>query len=431
MNDGRDDGSFGQEGSEYPLLRPEQERSAYSDAYYRAAPREGRSDYGYNPARYYDLCEPQDAPRHRGPFGVRGILVLALVCVLVAGALGIGGLYLLGQERRPSLNSAPPDYFPLTQDAEGPILTVSQPTGDAPLPGEEIYALACPQVVCVSCTGAKGSGIVLSADGYIITNYHVIESAYLLGRTITVTTNDGKDYAAQVTGAESDSDLAVLKIDAEGLSPAQFCDSETVCIGQQVYAVGNPLGALDRTMTRGTLSAPDRQIAVGESAASMFQFDAAVNRGNAGGPVYNVYGQVIGVVTAKYTADSAEGMGFAIPSSDACAIANELITKGYVSGKAYLGITSDSVSPAVARYFHMTPGAFVKAVAPGSAAEIAGLQPGDVITAVDDTAVDGADGLVAALRRYKAGEIARLTISRDQRTLTLSVTFDEAPAPTQ
>ncbi len=431
MNDDRENGSFDQEDAEYHLVRPERERSAYSDAYYRSAPQDGRPDYGYNPARYYGR---KDASRHRGQIGMRAILILALVCVLAAGALGIGGLYLLGWGRS-APNSALPDFYVqarLPQETAGPILTVPQPTGDAPMSGEDIYVMACPQVVCVSCYGSDGSGIVLSADGYILTNYHVIENAYLWGRTISVVTCDGVSYTAQVTGTETDSDLAVLKIDAEDLSAAEFCDLEDVSVGQQVYAVGDPLGALDYTMTRGTLSAMDRQIAAGENAtANMFQFDAAVNRGNSGGPVYNAYGQVIGVVTAKYSASGIEGLGFAIPAPDACAIANELITKGYVSGKAYLGITPDSVSPAVARYFHMTPGAFVKAVEPGSAAETAGLLPGDVITAVDEAHVDGADQLVAALKRYKAGQTAQLSVSRGQQTLTLSVTFDEAPPPAQ
>ncbi len=434
MNEHRDDRPFGQEESEYHIVRPERERSAYSDAYYRTAPREGGTSYGYNPARYY---AGDGGSCHRGQIGLKTVLILCLVCVTVASLLGAGGLYLLSRDMRGlrARTAAAPEFYAEAQseqDVSGP-LTLSVPAADAPaLSGEDLYAMACGQVVAVRSSGGQGgslsgSGIIVSADGYILTNYHVIQPGVLRGRPLTVVTFDGEEYDAEIVGAESDSDLAVLKVDAQGLTPAVLGDSDTLAVGETIYTVGNPTGDLPCTMTRGIVSAQDRNILLADNVtANMFQFDAPVGSGSSGGPVYDLYGQVVGVTTAKYTADGVEGLGFAIPISDACAIANELITKGYVSGKAYLGLVLDSFSPAAAQYFHTEPGAFVSAVQPDSAAEAAGLRVGDIITAVDGETVTGADSLVAAVRRYKAGDTARLTVVRDGQTITVPVTFGEA-----
>ena len=300
--------------------------------------------------------------------------------------------------------------------------------------GEDLYAMACGQVVAVVSTSPQGgsltgSGIIVTADGYILTNYHVIQTGVLRGWPIGVLTFSGNVYQAQLVGAETDSDLAVLKVDAQGLPAAELGDSDALAVGQRVYAVGNPTGELNFSMTRGVISARDRLVTTGESTlANMLQFDAAVNSGSSGGPVYNAYGQVVGVTTAKYAADGVEGLGFAIPSADACAIANQLITKGYVSGKAYLGLTLQSVTPSAARYFDMPEGAYISAVEAGSNAEAAGLQPGDIVTAVDGQAVASADELVALVRTYQAGETARLTVSRAGESIDVDVTFGEKSA---
>lgn len=419
------------------MVPPAEERSAYSDAAYRSAPREGRTPYGYNPARYYARTEE---PCHRGQFGMKALVILCLLMALAAGALGVGSLYVLSQVRKQAQSDARTDVAAdfyaeavQEQDDEAGPLALSRPEDAVPMSGEDIYVMACGQVVGVSAGTSSGSGIIVSSDGYILTNQHVVEPAIDRCLTVTVATFSGEQYDAQVLGAEADSDLAVLKIDARGLTPAALADSDSLTVGETVYAVGNPMEDLPYTMTRGVVSARDRLIATGENvSANMFQFDAAMNRGASGGPVYNTRGQVVGVATAKYTASGVEGLAFAIPSADACRIANELITKGYVSGKAYLGLVLDGTyTPAVARYYHRQPGAYIRSVQRSSAAEAAGLLAGDIVTAVDGITVSDSDGLVALIRGYKAGDTAELTVWRGGGTLDVSVTFGEAvPAET-
>lgn len=440
----RDNSIFDEKTGEYSLVRPEETRSAYSDAYYRSAPQSGRVSYGYSPARGYPQQEGDTG--YPGQMGLRGILALCLVCVLVAGAVGAAGMYVLYREDPADTAAASDttDFYARARAsqpaADMPLSIDKLSAGAVPMTAEQIYPLACRQVVGVSTagtvqnifgqvisTGVAGTGVVLSEDGYIITNYHVIERAYGAGQPITAVTHDGVSYPAQVVGVESDSDLAVLKIEAAGLEPASLGESDSLTVGQTVYAVGNPLGELTYTMTSGIVSAMDRRITTGENVTvNMFQFDAAVNNGNSGGPLYNAYGQVVGIVTAKYSAGGMEGLGFAIPISDACYIANELITRGYVPGKAYLGLRLSDVSSSAARYFGMVPGVYVNSVEAGSAAETAGLRHGDIVTAVNDVAVRDVDDMVALVRQYRAGDSARLTVYRGGVYSTVTVVFDEA-----
>ena len=433
MRQEQDRRPFGEEPTEYHIVRPE--RRLYSDADYSSAPREGVPGYGYNPSRYYAAGDGRDG--HRGQLGIRTILALCLVCVFVSGILGVVGLYLVTRSRQvdQAVESGYDAFYTdpdQEQDPAGPLSVTALPAGAAPMAGEDLYTMACGQVVVVTATSSQGgslngSGIIVSADGYILTNYHVIEAGVVRGWPIDVTTFSGDRYSAQLVGQEAESDLAVLKVDAQGLTAAVLGDSQALQVGQRVYAVGNPTGELNFSMTRGVISAQDRLISTRDSTlANMIQFDAAVNSGSSGGPVYNVYGQVVGVTTVKYTADGVEGLGFAIPSADACAIANQLITKGYVSGKAYLGLTLDPVTPSAARYFGIPQGAYISAVEPGSNAEEAGLRPGDIVTAVDGQTVSSADELVALTRAYKAGDTAVLTVSRGGQTLDVPVTFGEA-----
>ena len=402
----------------------------------------------------------KEVKKHRGGMGTGAIVALCLVCVLVGALLGgflLGGLgsdaltnRIGGRWVRPEATTEPieqtekaVEVTPTPAPTSSPRLSSQRDKSDD-LAAVEIYDLACMQVVGISTDVSyntyfgvqsgkvTGTGFIVSSDGYILTNYHVVEYAVDGTYPVTVMLYNGESYPATVVGYEGeDSDIAVLKIDAEGLSAAALGDSSDIRVGETVFAVGNPLGELDYTMTRGMISAMDREINTGvaDSAINMFQIDAAVNSGNSGGPVYDTEGKIIGVVTAKfsdtYQEMGIEGLGFAIPINDAIAIANDLIQNGYVRGKAYMGVSTKSVSAAAAQYYNMVEGAYVYAVVSGSCAEKAGLQMGDIITHVDAYEVKSVSDLQAVLKNYKAGQDAVISFFRNGKSEKTNISFDE------
>ena len=391
------------------------------------------------------LREKAEKVKRRGP-GWAGVIAACLVCAMLGG---IGGGVLGGWFA--SRNNA----APAAGDGGSTVLNVVGPTAptvskNLVSPGDvidppQIYTLACSQTVGVttritrttffgtSSGSVTGSGFVISSDGYILTNFHVVEDAVKGGYDVTVYLYDGTEYLASIVGYEEDNDVAVLKISAEGLPAATIGDSDSIQVGQSAYAVGNPLGNLQYTMTTGSVSALDREISFTDSdtgvvnTINMFQIDAAVNSGNSGGPVYNDRGEVIGIVTAKYGAytTGVEGLGFAIPINDAVSIANDIITIGYVRGKAALGVTVQTVPATAVQYYNMVAGAYVMQVAAGSCAEKAGVKAGDVIVALDDTEISSMPDLLAAKKEYRAGETAVLRVFRSGEYLELQLTFDE------
>lgn len=424
--------------------------TAYHDALYSQAPSSGRTQYGYNLAQCYarasepEECEPAPAVKKRRLGGIVAVISALLFALLVLATLQIGSLFLASRaeaadETAPS-REIYEDLATLTETGDTDLaLAVASDAELAELSAEEIYDVACGCTVGITIPGyatnifgqsgpsaVTGSGIVLSEDGYILTNFHVIEDAYDKGAPIVVITYDEREYPAEVVGVETDSDLAVLRVEAEGLIPVQMGDSDALRVGQTIYAVGNPLGELTYTMTSGIISALNRQVTTDVNVTvNMFQIDAAVNSGNSGGPVFNVYGQVIGVVTAKYSQYGMEGLGFAIPIVDACRIASDLVEKGYVSGKAYLGLNTATVSPSVARYYDMVQGVYIYSVEEGSCSEAAGLRTGDIITAVDGEPVRTSSELAKTVKLYCAGDSAELTVFRDDTYITVTVVFDE------
>ena len=382
--------------------------------------------------------EDWDSPRRgkrprKGP-GWGALVAMGLCCALAGGLVG-GGLANVIQEDE----NQPAQ---ITTAPAGASTAVSNPTGDVMAAGD-IYDMACQQVVGVtteitytnwfgqtSSSAVSGSGFIISEDGYILTNYHVIESAVEGGYDISVILHDNTEYVAKVVGCEPDNDVAVLKIDASGLNAATVGNSDDLQVGETVYAVGNPLGELAYTMTTGSISALDRAITTESYAVpvNMFQLDAAVNSGNSGGPVYNSLGQVVGIVTAKNGDSGVEGLGFAIPINDAVEIANSLIENGYVTGKAYLGITGGTVSETVAEYYNLVPGALVSTVTEGGAAARAGLAYGDIITQLGDYTVDSWDSLNTAVREYHAGDTVTVEFYRNGQKQSVELTFDERPS---
>lgn len=420
---------------------------SYSDASYRQ-PYTGGA-YGYSPTHSY--VKPDESTGSGKPHLSAGALLsVCLLCVFLAGILGIGGTFLAFRHQAAisteEAAAAQQLYEALAAEAlsyeeEDTIRFLDQSSADglSVLSPEDIYLDACQSTVGVTIPGhssnifgqsssrtVSGSGLVLSENGYILTNYHVIEPAYTGSTAIQVITYDGTEYAAEVIGVETDSDLAVLKIDAMGLVPAVLGDSDEMRVGQTIYAVGNPLGELTYTMTSGIVSALNRSITTDiDVTVNMFQIDAAVNNGNSGGPVYSAYGQVIGIVTAKYSENGMEGLGFAIPINDVYTIANELIANGYVSGKAYLGLTLTTVSASVARYYNMVQGVYVYSVEPDSCSQRAGLKTGDIITAIDGQELLEKNDLISAVKEYRAGDSADLTVYRNQAYTIINVVFDE------
>ncbi|MDE5769857.1 MAG: trypsin-like peptidase domain-containing protein [Oscillospiraceae bacterium] len=282
-----------------------------------------------------------------------------------------------------------------------------------------------------------GTGIIMTADGYIITNAHCIydnESDYKCGKAISVSVvmgdEDETEYDAEIVGYDLETDLAVLKISANGLTPAEFGNSDELRVGETVVAIGNPLGfELFGTTTCGIVSALNREITINEKDMTLIQTDAAINQGNSGGPLLNGYGQVIGINSAKmsssYGSAGVEGLGFAIPISDAKEIIEDLIENGYVTGRPQLGITGVNVSESDAEHFSMPLGVYVYGVTGGSAAEQAGICQGDVITAVEGTTVTNMDELNEAKNQYNAGDTITLTIFRSGQSLELELTLQE------
>lgn len=402
------------------------------------------------PHYYYSEPQPAKAPREKKPKGERrgpgwaGVIAACLVCALLGGIGGgaLGGWFV----SRNSGDAAAPGETVLNMAAPAsPAVSKNLITSGDAMDPNQIYNMACDHTVGVtteivrqtffgtSSGTVTGSGFIISADGYILTNFHVIEDAVDGGYDVKVYTYDGTEYIASIVGYEKDNDVAVLKIDADGLPAATIGDSDGIQVGQSAYAVGNPLGELAYTMTTGSVSALDREISFTDSdtgvsnTINMFQIDAAVNSGNSGGPVYNNRGEVIGIVTAKYGANTTgvEGLGFAIPINDAVSIANDIITMGYVRGKALLGITGQSVTAMAVQYYNMVPGAYVTQVNAGSCAETAGVKAGDIIVALGEAEINSWSDLASAKKEYRAGETATLKVYRGGEYLELSVTFDE------
>ena len=282
-----------------------------------------------------------------------------------------------------------------------------------------------------------GTGIVMTEDGYIITNAHCVydnESDYKCGKAVSVSVVMGDEaeteYEAQVVGYDLETDLAVLKIDATGLTPAEFGNSDDLRVGELVVAIGNPLGfELFGTTTCGIVSALNREVTINEKDMTLIQTDAAINSGNSGGPLLNGYGQVIGINSAKmsstYGSASVEGLGFAIPISDAKEIIEDLINNGYVTGRPQFGITGVDVTASDAERFSMPQGVYVYGVTEGSAAYEAGIRQGDVITAVNGETITNMDELNEAKNQHNAGDTITVTVFRSGETIDLNLTLQE------
>lgn len=288
---------------------------------------------------------------------------------------------------------------------------------DGALSLQQIYTKMIPSVVSISSTvsggTSTGTGIIMSDDGYVITNHHVISGA----QSISALTSSDEIYSAALVGSDEASDLAVLKIEADGLTAAEFGDSDVLRVGDMVVAIGDPLGVqLRGTMTDGIISAINRDLTVNDRKMTLIQTNAALNNGNSGGPLINCYGQVIGINTIKmssyYDGASVEGLGFAIPISTAKPIIDELIENGYVAGRPAIGINGESLPSAFRAYYRLPNGIYLTYVNPESDAYAKGLQEGDIITAINDTDISTLDELNTVKNDFSAGDTVTLTVYR-------------------
>ncbi len=271
----------------------------------------------------------------------------------------------------------------------------------------------------------SGSGVIITEDGYIATCAHVVEGA----KSVKVTLNDDTTYDATIVGTDSKNDVAIIKIDATGLTPAVVGDSEIITVGSEVIAIGNPLGELRGTATAGIVSATNRTIQVEGQAMTLIQTDAAISPGNSGGGLFDASGKLIGIVNAKVSDSRAEGLGFAIPVNSVIDEINDLLNYGYVTGRAYLGVTTQDVTlRSRDRMWYSSEGTrcvMVEKVISGTAAEKAGIQSGDLILKVGDTQITSGDSLSTAIGEYKPGNTVAVTLQRDGKELTVQATLGE------
>ncbi len=351
--------------------------------------------------------------------------------LVVGGAAGVGGAA--------AWETYQDDSSPISSSSDLQTAQVVD-TGDAPAADGSVESVAdtvLPSVVKIDVLtdqgGGSGSGIILSSDGQILTNNHVVAGAGEGGR-ITVSFADGSHADATVLGTDPLTDTAVIQAeDVSGLTPATMGKSENIDVGQQVVAIGSPFG-LDATVTSGIVSALDRPVNVGTDTAGnatvypAIQTDAAINPGNSGGPLVDMEGHVVGINSSirstgsAYTQAGSIGLGFAIPIDDVLEIVDQL-ADGETPTHARLGIgVEDAITASTA--VQITDGALVGEISDGSAAEDAGLEPGDVITRVDDQEITGADSLIATIRSYRPGDEVTVTFQRDGEEQTATVTLE-------
>ena len=388
---------------------------------------------------------PPEAPKPKKSSQGAKIVAVAVACALVGGAGGSAmTAYLLDQHTTNTQTQATTET---TTEDENVVVNrvVHTNTGDKNLTPKEVYDMYVDSTVGITTTGttsngywtseftASGSGFIISEDGYIVTNHHVIEGA----STVQVAMYDGTLHDATIIGSDASNDVAVLKIEATGLHPVSIGNSDEVAVGDQAVAIGNPLGTLNFSMTAGYVSALNRDVGTGDVPITMLQTDVAINSGNSGGPLFDMNGNVIGITTAKYSGNTSsgttiEGLGFAIPINDAMSIVNDLINYGYVTGQAYLGVGINELDTTTAKYYNLPAGVYVASVTESSCAEAAGVRQGDIITALGDQTVESYTDLASALRDHKAGETVTLTVYRSGQMVDLSVTLDEKqPEPTE
>ena len=364
------------------------------------------------------------------------IVALALCCALIGGAMGVGGSYmgsrLFSDEKGSSASTV------LEGQRPSSVIDVTHVDTSEEMTAAEVYAANVNSTVGITTSvttnfwgyqttaAASGSGFILTADGYILTNYHVIENS----NSIKVSLYDGTSYDAALVGYDESNDVAVLKVDAENLTPAVLGDSDNINVGDSVVAIGNPLGELTFSLTAGAVSALDREVTLSSGVTmDLIQTDCAINSGNSGGALFNLYGEVIGITNAKYSGSgssseaSIDNIGFAIPINSVRDIVKSIIENGYIA-KPYIGVTVSNVSDE-AKGYGLPGGAAVQSVVENSPAAQAGLKANDIITEINGEPVTGSSDVVSAVSASSVGDKLKLSVYRQGETLELELTVGE------
>ena len=386
------------------------------------------------PAAYVPwAAAPQPpAPREKKPRRDRRKSAFAAVmaaCMVFSLGCGFGGGYLASRLNSTASSSGASGGQPVFYQS------VSNNTNKGSLSVAEVAAKAADSVVEINTetvsssfyggqrvSQSAGSGVILSADGYIVTNNHVVAGA----DSITVRTRDGKSYAANLVGTDPDTDLAVLKIEASGLTPAVLGSSDDLVVGETAVAIGNPLGELGGTVTSGIISALSREVTIDNQTMTLLQTNAAINPGNSGGGLFNSNGELVGVVNAKYAKEGVEGLGFAIPINTAKPVIEQLISQGYVSGRVDTGFTPiDLTDEATAMQYRVSrTGVYVYEVTTNTN----GFQSGDLLLSIDGKDIDSMSDYNAALQGRSVGDQLAVVVLRGNRQLSLTLTLRDANA---
>ncbi|MCD7741481.1 MAG: trypsin-like peptidase domain-containing protein [Ruminococcus sp.] len=432
----------------------------------------GYSNYGYGQQgpNEYSYEPPKKKKKSKKALNA----VLAILCVAAIGVSSVVGYSLLTGDgsvltddssssstvKQSSEDTATSSTS--TRDTSN-LPTIEQlSTPDDALSISEIVTKVSPSVVGISCitddSEVSGTGIILSEDGYIVTNAHVVEDASAISVVITDSTSesaeeetddsssktvaekiledqdgdssestDDGNITAELVGIDTQTDLAVLKIDKTGLTPAEFGTSSEVVVGEVAIVIGNPLGFdLANTVTSGIISATDRTLTIEDRTMTLIQTDASINSGNSGGPLINAYGQVIGITSAKVSTTYGEGLGFAIPIDDAVTIIDDLIEYGYVTGRPSLGISGENISSFYADYYGVPQGFIVRSVDDGSAAEDAGIEVNDIIVGIQGELIESIEEFNEIKSEYSAGDTITVSVYRNDNIVDIEVTLGEA-----
>lgn len=398
---------------------------------------------GYQPQYSYQP-QPDTAPEaaqkpKKNRTGAK-VTALVLSCALVGGAMGFGGSALQNHLAAKNADTEEAQQASVVYEGsrETSVINIAQIDTSKEMTPAEVYAQNVNSTVGIRTSittnywgyqtqaAAAGSGFILSADGYILTNYHVVEDS----NSITVSLYDGTEYDATLVGCDESNDIAVLKIDAEGLTPVVLGDSDNLNVGDQVVAIGNPLGELTFSLTTGVVSALNREVTLSSNVTmNLIQTDCAINSGNSGGALFNLYGEVIGITNAKYSSSSSsseasiDNIGFAIPLNHVKNIVKSIIETGSIT-KPYIGVTVSSVS-SEAQAYGLPTGAAVRSVEADSPAAKAGLEENDIITEVDGTAINSSTELVNYVGEKTPGDELTFKVYRQGEELELTVTIGE------